>query len=112
MSKHPFELARRENEAERALREAERDRVRSPFDLARGERDLLALALREYAAARQKMIDAAWQRYAAPNAGKNTSKAQRERLIFEDHKRHHVQQIDAADRLLSRLSAWREGEQR
>lgn len=89
-------------------------RERAPFDLAKGERDLLALALREYAAARQRLIDEAWAKHVQPYTGRTqtnarSAKEQRERAIFEDHKRHHVQQIDAADRLAARLAAWKGG---
>lgn len=60
--------------------------------LTRGERALLNRALREYAAARQKMISASHAKYAKTKP-----------KVFEDHRRHHQQQIDAADRLIARL---------
>lgn len=63
-----------------------------PMDLTRGERALLMRALREYASARQQLISAAHAKYARTKPE-----------VFADHRRHHQQQIDAADRLIERL---------
>lgn len=79
------------------------NRIYEPHYLAKGESALIMRALRFFMAEQQRLIQAEHEQSIRPYASRDKNPPAAKRARFEDVKRHHDKQIEAAGRLFDRF---------